>query len=80
MTAGNRRWTRRGKSHDLSDRLAAIRNDGPKNAGSIEVNLLGQARFRKMVAVALFLASSDSDRVAAMREKGALDVDVALLE
>ena len=41
MTAGIRRWTRRRKSNDLSDRLAAIRRHGPQNARSIKINLLG---------------------------------------
>ncbi|MEX0805523.1 MAG: hypothetical protein WD688_19715 [Candidatus Binatia bacterium] len=41
MTARIRRWTRRGESYDLSDRLAAIWSNGPKNAGAIEANLLG---------------------------------------
>ncbi len=41
MTARIRRWTRRGKSNDLSNRLAAIRRNGPKNFGAIKANLLG---------------------------------------
>ena len=57
MTARMRHWKRRGESNNLSNRLAAIRRNRPKNPGSIEVNLLGQGRFREMVAVALFLTS-----------------------
>lgn len=45
MTAGIRRWTRCGKSNNLSDRLAAIRRNRPKNPGAIEANLLGKDRF-----------------------------------
>jgi hypothetical protein len=60
MTAVIRRWTRRRKPNDLSHRLAAVRRHRSKNLGSIEVNLLGQNQFRKMVAVALFLDPSQS--------------------
>ena len=80
MTAGVRRWTRCGKSNDLSDWLAAIRCNGSKNPGSIKVNLLGEGRFREMVAVALFLAEENFVRVAEMMEKGALDIGAVLME
>ena len=60
MTAVIRRWTRRRKPNDLSHWLAAVRRHRSKNLGSIEVNLLGQNQFRKMVAVALFLDPSQS--------------------
>jgi hypothetical protein len=56
MTAGIRRWTRRGKPNNLSNRLAAIRRHRSENLGSVEIDLLGQDRFRKMVALAVFLA------------------------
>jgi hypothetical protein len=55
MTAGIRRWTRRREPNDLSNRLAAVRRHQAQNLGSIENDLLGEDRFRKMVAVALFL-------------------------
>ena len=55
MTAGVRRWTRRGKPNDLSDRLAAVRRHRATNLGSIKNDLLGQGRFREMVALALLL-------------------------
>lgn len=55
MTARIRRGTRRRKSNDLSDRLAAVRSHGTKNLGSIETDLLGEDRFREMVALALLL-------------------------
>ncbi len=55
MTAGVRRWTRRRESNDLSHRLAAIRRHGPKNLGSVKNDLLGENRFREMVALALLL-------------------------
>jgi hypothetical protein len=55
MTAGFRRWTRRGKPHYLSDGLAAVWPDQAENVGAIEGDLLGQSRFREMVAVALLL-------------------------
>jgi hypothetical protein len=55
MTARIRRGTRRRKSHDLSNRLAAIRRDRSANIGPFTFDLLGQARFREMVAVALLL-------------------------
>lgn len=41
MTARLRRWTRRGKSNDLSHRLAAIRRDRAAYLGPIEDDLLG---------------------------------------
>ena len=62
MTIGIRRWTRRGKPNDISHRLAAIRRHGSKNLGSLEINLLGKGRFRKVVALALLLGS-DPDEI-----------------
>jgi hypothetical protein len=56
MTAGVRRWTRRRESNDLPIRLAAVRRYRSPHVGSVEAYLLGQDRFRKMVALALFLA------------------------
>ena len=55
MTAGFRRWTRRSQPNDLSRRLAAIRDHRNENLGPSEIDSLGQARLRKMVALALFL-------------------------
>jgi hypothetical protein len=58
MTAGIRRWTRRRKPNDLSLRLAAIRRHRSAHMGTIETHLLGEDRFRKVVAVALLLRKS----------------------
>jgi len=58
MTAVIRRWTRRCKPNDLSNGLAAVRGYRSKNLGSVEVNLLVQDQFRKVVALALFLDRS----------------------
>jgi hypothetical protein len=58
MTARIRRWTRRRKPNDLFNRLATIRRHEPQNLGSVENDLLGEDRFRKMVAVALLLILS----------------------
>jgi len=58
MTARIRRWTRRRKPNDLSDRLAAVRRHRTENLGSIKNDLLGEDRLREMVAVALFLILS----------------------
>ena len=55
MTARIRRWTRCRKSNDLSDRLAAVRRHRATNLGSIKNDLLGQGRFREVVALALLL-------------------------
>ena len=55
MTARLRRWTRRGKSNHLSHRMAAIRRHRSENLGPVQIDLLGEGRFRKMVAVAIFL-------------------------
>jgi len=44
MTARIRRWTRRRKPNDLSDRLAAVRRHRTENLGSIKNDLLGQGR------------------------------------
>ena len=55
MTARIRRWTRRRKPNDLSDRLAAVRRHRTENLGSIKNDLLGQSRLREMVALALLL-------------------------
>jgi hypothetical protein len=41
MTARIRRGTRRRKSNDLSDRLAAVRRHRTEDLGSIETDLLG---------------------------------------
>ncbi len=56
MTARVRRWTRRRKPNDLSNRLAAIRRDRSTNLGPIKNGLLGKDRLREMVAVALLLS------------------------
>jgi hypothetical protein len=58
MTALIRRWTRRCKSNDLSNGLAAVRGYRSKNLGAVQIDLLVQDRFRKMVALALFLDRS----------------------
>ncbi len=60
MTAGVRRWTRRGKPNDLSNRLAAVRRHRATNLGSIKNDLLGQGRFREVVALALLLVPIQS--------------------
>jgi len=41
MTARFRRWTRRGKSNHLSDRLAAVWRYCYSNLGSVKNDLLG---------------------------------------
>jgi hypothetical protein len=58
MTAGMRRRARRRKSNHLSDGLAAIRGYRSAHHRPIKANLLGQAWFREVVAVAVFLALS----------------------
>lgn len=60
MTAGFRRWTRRRKPNDLSNRLATIRRHRSENLGSVENDLLGEDRFREMVALALLLILSQA--------------------
>src|SRR5262245_54113569 len=55
MTAGIRRWTRCGKSNHISDRMAAIRCDRSENLGTVADDLLGESRFREMVALAVLL-------------------------
>lgn len=55
MTARLRRWTRRRQSNHIPHRMAAIRRHRSENLGAIQIDLLGKGRFRKMVAVALFL-------------------------
>jgi hypothetical protein len=55
MTAGIRRWTRRRQSHHLSDRMAAVWRHRAKDVGTVAHDLLGEDRFREMVAVALLL-------------------------
>ena len=55
MTPGLRRWTRRCKPNHLSHRLAAVRRHRTENLGTVEGDLLGENRFREMVALALFL-------------------------
>ena len=57
MTARIRRGTRRRKPNHLSDRLAAVWGHGTENLGSIETDLLGEDRFREMVALALLLGT-----------------------
>ena len=44
MTARIRRWTRRRKPNDISNRLAAVRRHRTENLGSIKNDLLGQGR------------------------------------
>ena len=69
MTARIRRWTRCRKSNDLSDRLAAVRRHRTENLGSFKNDLLGQARFREVVALALLLVPiqcSSKNRFAAL--------------
>ena len=56
MTARVRRRARRGKSNDLSDRLAAFRHYRSPNLGAIATDLLGEDRVRKVVALALLLS------------------------
>ena len=58
MTALIRRWTRRCKPNDLSNGLAAVRGYRSKNLGAVQIDLLVQDQFRKMVALALFLGRS----------------------
>ncbi len=60
MTARVRRWTRRGKPNDLSDRLASFRRHRASHLGSFKAYLLGKSRLREMVALALFLVTSES--------------------
>jgi hypothetical protein len=55
MTAGIRRWTRCGESNNISDRVAAIWRHRSENLGTIANDLLGENRFREMVAVAVLL-------------------------
>ena len=55
MTARIRRWTRRRKSNDISNRLATVRRHRATNLGSIKNDLLGQGWFRELVALALLL-------------------------
>lgn len=55
MTARIRRWTRRRKPNDISNRLATVRRHRATNLGSIKNDLLGQGRFREVVALALLL-------------------------
>ena len=55
MTSRLRRWTRRGKSNDLSDWVAALRRHRSAYLGAQQSDLLGEGRFREVVVVALFL-------------------------
>jgi hypothetical protein len=55
MTARVRRGPRRCKSHSLSNRLAAVRRHRAQDVGAVAAHLLGEDRFRKVVALALFL-------------------------
>jgi hypothetical protein len=55
MTAGLRRGARRCQSHDLSNRLAAVREHRAAHLGALPVSLLGQDRVREVVALAVFL-------------------------
>jgi len=55
MTAGVRRWTRCGKSNHISDRMAAVWCDRSENLGTIADDLLGENRFREVVALAVLL-------------------------
>ena len=55
MTARIRRWTRRRKPNDISHRLATVRCHRATNLGSIKNDLLGQGRFREVVALAILL-------------------------
>ena len=55
MTASLRRGPRCCQPNRLSHRLAAIRRYGAAHLGTVEANLLGKNRFRKVVALALLL-------------------------
>jgi len=55
MTAGIRRWTRRRKSNHLSNRMAAVWSYRTADLGPVAHDLLGEDRFREMVALALLL-------------------------
>jgi len=55
MTAGIRRWTRRRQSNHVSDRMATVWRHRSKDLGTVAHDLLGEDRFREMVAVALLL-------------------------
>jgi hypothetical protein len=55
MTAGLRRGPRRCQQNHLSHRLAAIRRYGAAHLGAVKADLLGENRFREVVALALFL-------------------------
>ena len=55
MTAGIRRWTRCRKSNHLSHRMAAVWSYRTADLGTIANDLLGENRFREMVAVAVLL-------------------------
>jgi len=62
MTARLRRWTRRRKPNHISHRMAAIRRHRSENLGRVQIDLLGESRFREMVAVALFLNSQGAQQ------------------
>ena len=55
MIAGVRRWTRRRESNHLSDRMATVWSHRTPNLGPVTHDLLGEARVREMVALALLL-------------------------
>lgn len=57
MTTRLRCGARRGKSDHISNRLAAIRANRAPDVGAVAAHLLGQAWFREVVVMALFLRS-----------------------
>jgi hypothetical protein len=61
MTAGLRRGPRRCQQNHLSHRLAAIRRYGAAHLGAVKADLLGENRFREVVALALFLEGMTSE-------------------
>jgi hypothetical protein len=73
MTAGMRRRARRGKSNHLSNGLAAVRRHRSAHHRSVKANLLGQAWFREVVAVALFLAPRVIREINCIHDVTALD-------
>jgi hypothetical protein len=73
MTAGMRRRARRGKSNHLSNGLATFRRHRSAHHRSIKANLLGQAWFREVVAVAVFLAPKVHPEINRIQDVTALD-------
>ena len=62
---------RRREPNNLSNRLAAVRRHRSTNLGAVEIDLLGQDRFRKVVAVALLLGQAETDALHENHSKSA---------